>query len=51
MHSMRLPTCGYQFAVCTNKLERLSVRLLDQFELAEPVRSDLRAGHLRNSET
>jgi len=26
---------GHQFAVCTNKLERLSVRLLDQFKLAD----------------
>jgi phosphoglycolate phosphatase len=26
---------GFQFAVCTNKLERLSVRLLDQLQLAD----------------
>jgi phosphoglycolate phosphatase len=26
---------GHQFAVCTNKLERLSVRLLDQLKLAD----------------
>jgi phosphoglycolate phosphatase len=26
---------GHRFAVCTNKLERLSVRLLDQFKLAD----------------
>src|SRR6476646_1281629 len=26
---------GHRLAVCTNKLERLSVRLLDQFKLAD----------------
>lgn len=29
-----LAACGCQFAVCTNKLERLSILLLDQLELA-----------------
>jgi len=27
--------CGHRFAVCTNKLERLSVHLLDRFKLAD----------------
>jgi phosphoglycolate phosphatase len=30
-----LTECGYQFAVCTNKLERLSINLLERFGLAE----------------
>jgi phosphoglycolate phosphatase len=28
-----LTTAGFRFAICTNKLERLSVRLLDEFRL------------------
>ena len=35
MRSMRLASGGYRFAVCTNKLERLSVLLLKQLKLAD----------------
>ena len=37
---------GHRLAVCTNKLEWLSKRLLDQLDLSPPVRRDLRRGHL-----
>jgi phosphoglycolate phosphatase len=39
---------GYQSAVCTNKIERLSTNLLKHHDLAEWFVGNLRAGHIRN---
>ena len=42
---------GLRFAVCTNKLERLSVKLLDALGLSQQVRGDLRSGYVWGAET
>ena len=41
---------GCRFAVCTNKLEWLSRRLLDALGLTPALRGDLRLGHVRVAE-
>ena len=41
---------GCRLAVCTNKLEWLSLRLLDALGLCDPLRRDLRAGHVRDAQ-
>ena len=41
---------GCRLAVCTNKLEWLSVRLLDALEPVAALRGDLRAGHFRDAQ-
>ena len=38
----RLAQAGHRFAVCTNKLERLSKRLLDTLQPQRPLCRDLR---------
>ena len=40
---------GCRFAVCTNKLERLSVQLLEALESCRSLRGDLRTGYVRHS--
>src|SRR3974390_1609280 len=42
---------GYRFAVCTNKLKRLSVLLLETLALADRFEANLRAGYVRHPET
>ena len=45
----RLAEAGHRLAVCTNKLEWLSKKLLQTLNHRRPLRGDLRPGHIRCS--
>ena len=45
----QLADAGHRLAVCTNKLEWLSKKLLQHARYRQPLRGDLRAGHVRRS--
>ena len=42
----RFAAAGYLLAVCTNKTEAFSRKLIDALGMTQPLRGDLRPGHL-----